>query len=421
MKHNVLHQLAIGLTLFVLSGFVCPTVTFSQIAGIDYIQKALEADERGDLSLATSYYHIAAEAGNVESQYMLGCRYLLGKGVAVDYAEGAKWIRKAAEQGYGSAQSSMGVCYESGMGVPQDNNEAIKWYRKAAAQGDASAIKALQKLADSDDMVRKGVDAYKAKNYAEAVKWLRPAAEQGNDAAQDALGMCYEFGNGVAKDHAEALKWYRKAAAKGNVSAQESVKKLTGQAKSAGNSSKASASTQSKTNNSKENSKPTKGTVSRTFIGCKLRVSTISDVKAQLALRSFTPTVNDDGSLFCSFLNEEHKLIDDNTPKFCGEWWQTAVFSFINDGKLDQIFLMNEYRNIKYAEIYYDKLKNYILEHYHFGFKSSIVLKKRNNYEELGHFWFGGGVTTYVLIYGYSSGTPFVALRIEHHDLNIKW
>ena len=101
MKHNVLHQLAIGLTLFVLSGFVCPTVTFSQIAGIDYIQKALEADERGDLSLATSYYHIAAEAGNVESQYMLGCRYLLGKGVAVDYAEGAKWIRKAAEQGYG--------------------------------------------------------------------------------------------------------------------------------------------------------------------------------------------------------------------------------------------------------------------------------------------------------------------------------
>ena len=120
----------------------------------------------------------------------------------------------------------MGVCYESGMGVPQDNNEAIKWYRKAAAQGDASAIKALQELADSDDVVRKGLDAYKAKNYAEAVKWLRPAAEQGNDAAQDALGMCYEFGNGVAKDHAEALKWYRKAAAKGNVSAQESVKKI---------------------------------------------------------------------------------------------------------------------------------------------------------------------------------------------------
>lgn len=305
MKHNVLHQLTIGLTLFVLSGFVCPTVTFSQIAGIDYIQKALEADERGDLSLATSYYHIAAEAGNVESQYMLGCRYLLGKGVAVDYAEGAKWIRKAAEQGYGSAQ--------------------------------------------------------------------------------------------------------------------ESVKKLTGQAKSAGNSSKASASTQSKTNNSKENSKPTKGTVSRTFIGCKLRVSTISDVKAQLALRSFTPTVNDDGGLFCSFLNEEHKQIDDNTPKFCGEWWQSAAFSFINDGKLDQIFLMNQYRNIQYAEIYYDKLKNYILEHYHFGFKSSTALQKRNNYEELGHFWFGGGVTNYALMYGYIAGTPFVALKIEHHDLNIKW
>ena len=416
MKHNVLHQLAIGLTLFVLSGFVCPTVTFSQIAGIDYIQKALEADERGDLSLATSYYHIAAEAGNVESQYMLGCRYLLGKGVAVDYAEGAKWIRKAAEQGYGSAQSSMGVCYESGMGVPQDNNEAIKWYRKAAAQGEASAIKALQKLADSDDMVRKGVDAYKAKNYAEAVKWLRPAAEQGNDAAQDALGMCYEFGNGVAKDHAEALKWYRKAAAKGNVSAQESVKKLTGQAKSAGNSSKASASTQSKTNNSKENSKPTKGTAPRTFIGCKLRVSTISDVKAQLALRSLTPTVTKDGSLFFYFRNADHKKIDEIMPQFCGTWWQSAAFSFLNDGKLDQIRMMNTYSDIMYAEIYYDILRDYILEHYHFVSKSKSPLAKKNDYEELGHLFFNAGVTTYVLIYGYSSGNPFVSLKISHTD-----
>lgn len=336
MKHNVLHQLAIGLTLFVLSGFVCPTVTFSQIAGIDYIQKALEADERGDLSLATSYYHIAAEAGNVESQYMLGCRYLLGKGVAVDYAEGAKWIRKAAEQGYGSAQSSMGVCYESGMGVPQDNNEAIKWYRKAAAQG--------------------------------------------------------------------------------NVSAQESVKKLTGQAKSAGNSSKASASTQSKTNNSKENSKPTKGTAPRTFIGCKLRVSTISDVKAQLALRSLTPTVTKDGSLFFYFRNADHKKIDEIMPQFCGTWWQSAAFSFLNDGKLDQIRMMNTYSDIMYAEIYYDILRDYILEHYHFVSKSKSPLAKKNDYEELGHLFFNAGVTTYVLIYGYSSGNPFVSLKISHTD-----
>ena len=396
MKHNVLHQLAIGFTLFVLSSFVCPTVTFCQIAGIDYIQKALEADKRGDLSLATSYYHIAAEAGNAESQYMLGCRYLLGKGVAVDHAEGAKWIRKAAEQGYRSAQSSMGVCYESGMGVPQDNNEAIKWYRKAAAQGDASAIKALQELADSDDVVRKGLDAYKAKNYAEAVKWLRPAAEQGNDAAQDALGMCYEFGNGVAKDHAEALKWYRKAAAQGNVSAQESVKKLTVQAKSAGNSSKASAP--------------------RTFIGCKLRVSTISDVKAQLALRSLTPTVTKDGSLFFYFRNADHKKIDEIMPQFCGTWWQSAAFSFLNDGKLDQIRMMNTYSDIMYAEIYYDILRDYILEHYHFVSKSKSPLAKKNDYEELGHLFFNAGVTTYVLIYGYSSGNPFVSLKISHTD-----
>jgi tetratricopeptide (TPR) repeat protein len=58
-----------------------------------------------------------------------------------------------------------------------------------------------------------------AKDEAEAVKWYRKAAEQGNADAQFNLGLCYANGHGVGKDEVEAVKWFRKAAETENVNA----------------------------------------------------------------------------------------------------------------------------------------------------------------------------------------------------------
>ena len=52
------------------------------------------------------------------------------------------------------------------------------------------------------------------------MKWYRKAAEQGHADAQNNLGLCYQYGKGVAKDYAEAVKWYRKAAEQGHARAQ---------------------------------------------------------------------------------------------------------------------------------------------------------------------------------------------------------
>ena len=54
------------------------------------------------------------------------------------------------------------------------------------------------------------------KDEVEAVKWYRKAAEQNNMLAQGSLGMCYEFGNGVAKDYVEGYKWQLLAAGQGH-------------------------------------------------------------------------------------------------------------------------------------------------------------------------------------------------------------
>ena len=69
----------------------------------------------------------------------------------------------------------------------------------------------------------KGLEAYKAGDYATALKEWKPLAEQGNAYAQANLGLMYNNGKGVLKDSIEAVKWYRLSAEQGNVGAQSNI------------------------------------------------------------------------------------------------------------------------------------------------------------------------------------------------------
>ena len=66
----------------------------------------------------------------------------------------------------------------------------------------------------------KGMDAYKAGDYATALQELRPLAVQGNPNAQTQLGVMYNLALGVPQDYAEAAKFYRLAAEQGQGKAQ---------------------------------------------------------------------------------------------------------------------------------------------------------------------------------------------------------
>lgn len=66
-----------------------------------------------------------------------------------NYIEAIKYFQKAAEKGNANAQYNLGCCYEYGKGVSVDYTEAVKWYRKAAEQGDEDAKKALERLRKS--------------------------------------------------------------------------------------------------------------------------------------------------------------------------------------------------------------------------------------------------------------------------------
>ncbi|MGD0815978.1 MAG: tetratricopeptide repeat-containing serine protease family protein [Verrucomicrobiota bacterium] len=161
---------------------------------------------------AVKWLRKAAEQGHPRAQLLLGLHCQNGDGVRQDYAEAVKWLRKAADQGGAEAQYSLGVCYDLGHGVRQDYAEAVKWYLKAAAQGDAMAQYNLGVCYSCGQGV--------PQDDAQAAKWYGQAAGQDVLAAEYNLGLCFHDGRGVAADFAEALKWFRKAAEQGDAAAQ---------------------------------------------------------------------------------------------------------------------------------------------------------------------------------------------------------
>lgn len=102
-----------------------------------------------DLHKAATWFHKAAEQGDVEAQYTIGFMYANGEGVARDYLKAMFWLSKAAEQGdvasqFKVAQLSLGNVYTPDNTVKQDFIEAYKWFKIAGMDGDANAKDGLE-------------------------------------------------------------------------------------------------------------------------------------------------------------------------------------------------------------------------------------------------------------------------------------
>ena len=88
--------------------------------------------------------YVAAEEGDVESQYSLAVKYNKGDGVKQSRRRAAEWYRKAAEQGHLEAQYKLAYMYSEERGVEQNLPVAFKWYGKAAGQGHLEAQRILE-------------------------------------------------------------------------------------------------------------------------------------------------------------------------------------------------------------------------------------------------------------------------------------
>lgn len=174
-----------------------------QISAQELCQKANDSYKAGDVEKAVRLWTEAAERGNAQAQYNLGCCFEKSYGVSQNWGKAVMWYRKAAEQGYADAQNSLGNRYYNGEGVSQNFAEAVKWYQKSAEQGQMYAQYNLGNCYYNG----RGI----SQDFTEAVKWYRKAAEQGLGLAQYWLAKCCQNGNGVAQSWEEAIGWYWKA------------------------------------------------------------------------------------------------------------------------------------------------------------------------------------------------------------------
>lgn len=107
--------------------------------------KASEANP-SDTEKNISWHIRAAEAGNIEAQFLLGVIYYEGENTARDFKEAIRWYQAAAEQGHAEAQYNLGYCYADGQGVGQDMKEAFRWFKKAADQSYEPAIEKIHEF-----------------------------------------------------------------------------------------------------------------------------------------------------------------------------------------------------------------------------------------------------------------------------------
>jgi hypothetical protein len=159
-----------------------------------------------------------AEKGVPQAQFQLAGRYMQGKGIIRDFAQGLHWLTNASDNGVIRATSILAAVYDEGINVPVDHQRAAQFYGLTAADpNSAYSEHARQRLAEMNEF---GIGI--PKNYAKAMALYKSGPVLSNfttsrpsPKAEFAIGRMYAQGKGVPKDYALAAQWFLNAADKG--------------------------------------------------------------------------------------------------------------------------------------------------------------------------------------------------------------
>ena len=153
---------------------------------------------------ALKYFQKAANYGDAYSYAWIAKIYYYGNGCAQNYEEAFKWFLKAANAGQTVVYGWLGLVYYEGKGCNKNYGEAIKWLKKAAENGDSSCYGYL------------GSSYYELQDFQEAFKWTSKAVENGDIASNTGLGIMYVNGLGTERNEKKALDCFKKAASIGD-------------------------------------------------------------------------------------------------------------------------------------------------------------------------------------------------------------
>ena len=85
---------------------------------------------------ASKWLTLAAEQGDVESQYILAISYFGEKKnrLVSSLDDSIKWLIKASKNGNKDAMLKLAWCYENGVGVKKSMEESSRLYKEASSK-----------------------------------------------------------------------------------------------------------------------------------------------------------------------------------------------------------------------------------------------------------------------------------------------
>ncbi|MGR3722841.1 caspase family protein [Abyssibius alkaniclasticus] len=157
---------------------------------------------------ALFFFQLAADRGYATAYGDLAEAYRIGRGVEIDEARAAEYLRLGALAGMGNLRVALGEFYREGWGVPQSYAEARRWFEVAAQNGQVNAVTAL------GDIYRRGqgVEADEGR----ALGFYLSAAANGQSDAMNNVGLAYLRGEGVTRNYPQAIYWLTRATDEGN-------------------------------------------------------------------------------------------------------------------------------------------------------------------------------------------------------------
>lgn len=206
---------------------------------------------RTDQPLAEALFKKACDGGFAEGCSRLGDVYVTGRGPKPDFAQAAHMYKQACDGGFAEGCSHLGDRFRAGQGVAPDLGQAVQLYKKACDGGFAQGCHNLAQMYEMGQSVTKDMNraealyqmgckskftescqvlsriaTYNETNPAKRLALYQEACDGGEPGACTAVGVKYEYGEGVARDTARAYALYKKACELHDTSGCVRVKQL---------------------------------------------------------------------------------------------------------------------------------------------------------------------------------------------------
>jgi TPR repeat protein len=213
---------------------VIAVATLSSNVALSGFDEGVASYRIGNYEDALKEWGEAAQRGDNDAQYNLGCLYLRGEGVPQNKVKAVEWLQRAADQN--DLDAATWLLFSS----PATDDRRKEFFSRRMKPTDRFRLTFVVRLSDgkehrrpcsTDEKDGAGIEFHLGLMYEngtagfpqddrQAAAWYRRASDRNFPNAQTKLAYLYAAGRGVERSQIEVARLFRRAAEQGNADAQ---------------------------------------------------------------------------------------------------------------------------------------------------------------------------------------------------------